>query len=302
MDTDHIIEVSGLRKSFGATRVLDGIDFTVERSSVFALLGPNGAGKTTTVHILSTLIRPDGGTVRIDGHDVLREAAAVRSTMSLTGQFAAVDDLLTGRENLVMMAKLRQHRGAEVGRAVNAALERFDLVDAADKVVQEYSGGMRRKLDIAMSVVNRPKLLFLDEPTTGLDPHSRREAWTLVRELVDEGTTVFLTTQYLDEADHLADRVAVLDRGRIVAEGSPDDLKQRVGSDRIEVDYEDGSTRSVATDGSLASMRHALGLIEEETRAVAAIRVREASLDDAFLALTGKPAGSETPTNTGASR
>jgi ABC-2 type transport system ATP-binding protein len=221
-----MIAVSGLRKSFGDHLVLDGVDLDVPAGTTFALLGPNGAGKTTIVHILSTLIGADAGDLRVAGHDVAREPDAVRAAIGVTGQFSAVDNLLTGRENLFLMADLR-HLGRSEGRRLTAELlERFELTEAADKPAATYSGGMKRRLDLAMTLVGDPRLLFLDEPTTGLDPRSRRMMWVLIRELVAGGVTVFLTTQYLEEADELADRIALLDAGTIVAEGTAAELKQ----------------------------------------------------------------------------
>jgi ABC-2 type transport system ATP-binding protein len=225
-----MIEVAGLRKAYGDHVVLDGVDLAVAEGTVFALLGPNGAGKTTIVHILSTLIGADGGELRVAGHDVAREPDAVRAAIGLTGQFSAVDNLLTGRENLILMADLR-HLGRAAGRrrAVEL-LERFDLAEAADRPAATYSGGMKRRLDLAMTLVSEPRLIFLDEPTTGLDPRSRRMMWELIRDLVAGGVTVFLTTQYLEEADELADRIVLLDDGRVVAEGTPEELKRLAGA------------------------------------------------------------------------
>jgi ABC-2 type transport system ATP-binding protein len=225
-----MIEVTGLRKAYGDHVVLDGVDLAVAEGTVFALLGPNGAGKTTIVHILSTLIGADGGELRVAGHDVAREPDAVRAAIGLTGQFSAVDNLLTGRENLILMADLR-HLGRAAGRrrAVEL-LERFDLAEAADRPAATYSGGMKRRLDLAMTLVSEPRLIFLDEPTTGLDPRSRRMMWELIRDLVAGGVTVFLTTQYLEEADELADRIVLLDDGRVVAEGTPEELKRLAGA------------------------------------------------------------------------
>src|SRR5437879_6506428 len=237
--TRAAIRVTGLRKSFGTQVVLDGIDLEVAEGTVFALLGPNGAGKTTIVRILSTLISADGGDVRIAGHDVAREADAVRAVIGVTGQFSAVDGLFTGEENLRLMADLR-HLGKAAGRRrVDELLERFDLVDAAAKPVATYSGGMRRRLDLAMTLVGDPRIIFLDEPTTGLDPRSRHTMWQIIRELVASGVTILLTTQYLDEADQLADRIAVLDRGKLVAQGTPDELKRRIPGGHIRLQFAD---------------------------------------------------------------
>jgi ABC-2 type transport system ATP-binding protein len=227
--TNHpAIAARGLHKSYGDHVVLDGIDLEVCVGTIFSLLGPNGAGKTTVVQILSTLLRADAGEVRVLGHDLATEPDAVRAGIGVTGQSAAVDGLLTGRENLRLMARLYHLDRTVGGQRLEKLLERFDLVDAADTPAATFSGGMRRRLDIAMTLMGSPRLLFLDEPTTGLDPRSRRDVWRIVRDLVADGTTVFLTTQYLEEADQLADRVALLDEGRIVAEGSPDELKRSV--------------------------------------------------------------------------
>ena len=220
------VVATGLRKSFGDNVVLDGIDLDVAEGTVFALLGPNGAGKTTAVHILATLIAPDGGAVRVAGHDLATEPDAVRAAIGLTGQFAAVDGLLTGAENLQLMADLNHLGRADGRRRASELLEQFDLVDAADRPLATYSGGMRRRLDLAMTLVGRPRVIFLDEPTTGLDPRSRRTMWDIIGDLVAGGVTIFLTTQYLDEADQLADRIAVLDQGAIIAEGTPAELKR----------------------------------------------------------------------------
>ncbi|HKE65077.1 MAG TPA: ATP-binding cassette domain-containing protein, partial [Micromonosporaceae bacterium] len=222
------IAVSGLRKAFGNKIVLNGIDLDVPTGTIFSLLGPNGAGKTTTVNVLTTLMKADGGTVRVGGHDVATEAKAVRATIGVTGQFAAVDELLTGQENLQLMVDLSPVPAKEGKRTITELLERFDLVESAQKLVSTYSGGMRRKLDLAMTLVGNPRIIFLDEPTTGLDPRSRRTMWSIIRELVADGVTIFLTTQQLDEADQLADRIAVLDQGRLVAQGTPDELKRQI--------------------------------------------------------------------------
>jgi ABC-2 type transport system ATP-binding protein len=283
------ITATGLRKAYGKQTVLDGIDLDIAAGTVFALLGPNGAGKTTIVHILSTLVAPDAGTVTVAGHDLARDPDGVRAAIGLTGQFAAVDGLLTGEENLRLMARLR-HLGANTGRRrVAELLERFDLVDAARKPLHTYSGGMKRRLDLAMTLVGRPQVIFLDEPTTGLDPRSRQTMWTIVRELLADGVTILLTTQYLDEADRVADRVAVLDLGHIVGEGSPAELKSRVGSEVLIVHGADGTpVREIPTDGTADGLRQALGDIGDVHSA--SVSVRTPSLDDVFFALTGTTA------------
>jgi ABC-2 type transport system ATP-binding protein len=304
--TGTAIEVSGLRKAFGDKSVLGGIDLTVEAGTVFSLLGPNGAGKTTTVNVLTTLIQGDGGTVRVAGHDVGREAKAVRKKIGVTGQFAAVDELLSGEENLQLMADL--HR---VGRrVVPELLERFDLTGSARKLTSTYSGGMRRKLDLAMTLAGKPEIIFLDEPTTGLDPRSRRTMWTIIRELVADGVTVFLTTQYLEEADQLADRIAVLDQGRLVAEGTPAELKRRIPGGHVRLRFADvrdldvaaaalaGATRAtrdaesltltVPGDGSTRSLRALLDRLAEHDIDAEELSVHTPDLDDVFLALTGQ--------------
>ncbi|MEJ3652078.1 ATP-binding cassette domain-containing protein [Actinomycetes bacterium KLBMP 9759] len=282
-----VVETRNLEKSFGDHRVLDGVDIAVPEGSVFALLGPNGAGKTTMVDILSTLVRADGGSASVAGHDVARDPAGVRAAISVTGQFSAVDTLLTGRENLRMMARLSRIPRREIDTVVEKALERFDLVEAADRRSGDYSGGMTRRLDIAISMLAMPRVLFLDEPTTGLDPRSRQGVWDFVRELVGEGVTVFLTTQYLEEADRLADRVALLDLGRIVADDTPAALKRLVGSDLVEATFADGRVASYPTDGSLEDVRRTILGIDGATH----VTVRNPSLDDVFLTLTGKTPG-----------
>ena len=239
---DLAIEASGLVKTFGTTRALDGIDLRVPAGTVYGLLGPNGAGKTTAVRVLATLLRPDGGTARVFGHDVLREADAVRSRVSLTGQYASVDEDLTGAENLVLLGRLLGHRKPAARERAAQLLAAFGLTDAADRQVKKYSGGMRRRLDIAASILNTPDLLFLDEPTTGLDPRSRNQVWDIVRAVVAHGTTVLLTTQYLDEADQLAGRIAVIDRGQVIAEGTPGELKSSIGSGTVHLRLRDPGT------------------------------------------------------------
>ncbi|MGN6170446.1 MAG: ATP-binding cassette domain-containing protein [Solirubrobacteraceae bacterium] len=302
------IIANGLFKSFDGKVVLDGIDLTVPSGAVFALLGPNGAGKTTMVNIFATLLGPDAGQVQIAGHDLARDPEGVRSAIGVTGQFSAVDDLLTGEENLRLIADLR-HLGRGRGlRRVNELLEHFELTDAARRPVSTYSGGMKRRLDLAMTLLGDPQLIFLDEPTTGLDPRSRRGMWDVIGELVRAGVTIFLTTQYLDEADRLADRVAVLDHGRIVAEGSPDELKRRVPGGHISLHFLDprtsqsaahvlgaaapsagSATLEVPGDGSPASLRTLLSRLGAVGIEPERLSIHDADLDDVFLALTGHP-------------
>ncbi|WP_194410640.1 ATP-binding cassette domain-containing protein [Microbacterium cremeum] len=284
--TPPAVEVRGLRKGFGRHRVLDGLDLTVQRGEVFALLGPNGAGKTTTINILTTLVRPDAGTATVAGIDVVRAPEQVKQRISLTGQSAAVDDVLTGTENLVMLARLSGLSNRAARTRASELLERFALTDAAAKRVGAYSGGMRRRLDLALSFVVTPEVLFLDEPTTGLDTRSRRELWDVIRSLAEAGTTVFLTTQYLEEADQLADRIAVLDGGRVVASGTPAALKSRVGGDTVELHDAHGDLlREVPTDGTVTDLRRALDVLDE-SGAEGVVTLRRPTLDDVFLTLT----------------
>ena len=302
------ITAVGLRKSFGDQVVLDGIDLQVAEGTVFALLGPNGAGKTTTVQILSTLIGADGGEMRVAGHDVVKEPDAVRAAIAVTGQFSAVDNLLTGEENLILMADLH-HLGRREGRRRAAdLLQRFDLAEAATKRAVTFSGGMRRRLDLAMGLIGEPRIVFLDEPTTGLDPRSRRTMWQIIRDLVAGGVTIFLTTQYLEEADHLADRIAVLDRGKLVAEGTSAELKRLVPGGHISLQLADPAdleraartlgevsrddeqlTLQIPSDGGVRSLRALLGRLDDESIAVEGLSVHSPDLDDVFLALTGHP-------------
>jgi ABC-2 type transport system ATP-binding protein len=240
------IAVVGLRKAYGDKIVLDGIDLDVREGTVFSLLGPNGAGKTTTVNVLTTLVKADGGTVRVAGHDIATEPKAVRAAVGVTGQFAAVDELLTGLENLRLMADLKHLGAREAMRVITELLERFDLAESAQKLASTYSRGMRRKLDLAMTLVGNPRIIFLDEPTTGLDPRSRRTMWDIVRELVADGATVFLTTQYLEEADQLASQIAALNQGRLVAQGTPSDLKRQVPGSHVREIHQPGPVRQVA--------------------------------------------------------
>jgi ABC-2 type transport system ATP-binding protein len=302
------ITATGLRKSFGDQLVLDGIDLAVPQGTVFALLGPNGAGKTTTIQILSTLIGADGGEVRVAGHDVARDPDAVRAAIGVTGQFSAVDNLLTGEENLTLMADLR-HLGRREGRRRAAELlERFDLVEAARKPAATYSGGMKRRLDLAMGLVGDPRIIFLDEPTAGLDPRSRRGMWQMIRELVAGGVTILLTTQYLEEADELADRIALLDHGRLVAEGTADELKRRIPGGHIRLEFasadgldaaartlgaptrdDEALTLQIPSDGSVESLRALLDRLDGQSIEVGGLSIHTPDLDDVFLTLTGRP-------------
>lgn len=320
--SDHVgrsaIEVSGLVKKFGKVRALDGLDLVVPAGTVYGLLGPNGAGKTTTLRILATLLRPDAGEVRVFGHDVQRNPDAARQRISLSGQFSSVDADLTGMENLTLLARLVGYHGRTAADRADQLLSTFGLTDAADRQVKRYSGGMRRRLDFAASILNAPDLLFLDEPTTGLDPRSRTQVWELVRALVDLGTTVLLTTQYLDEADHLASRIAVIDHGRVIAEGTKGELKASVGAGSVQVRLRDAAQRVQAKEVLtrvlgptiqddpdplvLAARVHADGAdpAEQASRALAELVASsvtvdnfsfgQPSLDEVFLALTGHPA------------
>ncbi len=303
-----MIQTRGLQKSFRGTHVLAGLDLDVERGEIFALLGPNGAGKTTTVNILTTLLKPDAGTATIAGVDVVRNPAAARAALSLTGQFAAVDPFQSGAENLAMMARLA-HLGRRAARVrVTELLEQFDLAEAAGRRAATYSGGMRRRLDLAVSLIAGPPVVFLDEPTTGLDPRSRNQMWRVVRELTAAGTTILLTTQYLDEADQLADTVAVLDAGRIVATGTPAQLKAGLHGDRVELTFDDEASYvaalrldfgldavfdgergsvSVPSDEPVRTTRDLLALADRHDLAVRNISLTGPTLDDVFLHLTG---------------
>jgi len=304
------IAVAGLRMSYGDTLVLDGVDVTVAEGTIFALLGPNGAGKTTMVRILSTLIPADAGELRVAGHDVRADPDRVRAAIGVTGQFSAVDDLLTGEENLRLMADLK-HLGRDAARRrVAELLERFDLVDAAGRPASTYSGGMRRRLDLAMTLVGSPRVIFLDEPTTGLDPRSRRTMWDAIRELAAGGVTILLTTQYLDEADHLADHIAMLDRGRIVAEGSAEQLKRRIPGGHVRLRFatadllrsaadvldaesvdEERLSLQAPSDGSVPSLRQLLEHLDDAGIEVEHLSIQTPDLDDVFFAVTGHPAG-----------
>ncbi|GEK86354.1 ATP-binding cassette domain-containing protein [Microbacterium aerolatum] len=284
--TTPAIEVRGLRKAFGAQTVIDGLDLTVSCGEVFALLGPNGAGKTTIINILTTLIKPDAGTATVGGFDVASAAMQVRRRISLTGQSAAVDDALSAVENVVMFARLAGLSSSASRRRAKELLESFGLTDAATRRVATFSGGMRRRLDLALSFVVTPEVLFLDEPTTGLDTLSRRDLWDIIRSLAAAGTTVFLTTQYLEEADQLADRIAVLHDGRVAALGTAAELKARVGGDTVELhDEHGGLLREIATDGSVPGLRRALDELDQQG-AEGTVNLRRPTLDDVFLAVT----------------
>ena len=316
MTASPAIEASGLVKSFGKTRAVDGVDLAVARGSVYGVLGPNGAGKTTTIRMLATLLRPDAGSARVLGHDIVSEADEVRALVSLTGQLASVDDDLTGRENLILLGRLLGYRTKQARVRADELLDAFGLADAAGRLVKNYSGGMRRRIDIAASIVVTPELMFLDEPTTGLDPRSRNQVWDIIRALVAQGTTVLLCTQYLDEADQLADRIAVIDRGKVIAEGTPALLKASVGQGALHVRLLDPADRPEAArmlgrlldaephlegDPSALSVRiddaeRAAEAVAELSRAglgLANFALSQPSLDEVFLALTGHPAEDE---------
>ncbi len=310
------IEATGLMKSFGETRAVDGVDLAVRTGSVYGVLGPNGAGKTTTIRMLATLLRPDAGSARVLGHDIVSEADTVRSLVSLTGQLASVDEDLTGRENLVLLGRLLGLKRAAAKARAAELLEAFGVADAANRLVKHYSGGMRRRLDIAASIVVTPELMFLDEPTTGLDPRSRNQVWDIIRALVAEGTTILLCTQYLDEADQLADGIAVIDHGRVIAEGTPGQLKASVGSGALHVRLLEPGQREeaervlarrldavhlepdpAALSAPCADADRAAEAVADLNRAgvrIAGFSLSQPSLDEVFLALTGHPAEDQT--------
>jgi ABC-2 type transport system ATP-binding protein len=317
MASDVAVDARGLVKAFGGNRAVDGIDLAVQRGAVYGLLGPNGAGKTTTIRMLATLLRPDAGSASILGHDLVREADAVRGRVSLTGQFASVDQDLTGRENLVFLSRLYGYGRLQAKLRAAELLEAFGLAEAARRTVKTYSGGMRRRLDIAASLVVRPELLFLDEPTTGLDPRSRDQVWQIVRALAAHGTTVLLTTQYLDEADRLADRIAVIDHGKVIAEGTPAELKDSLGSGVLHLRLHDARRRPQAAQllsrtldaaprlevepttisipaPDASRVPHALDELIRSGIELAAFSLGQPSLDEVFLALTGRPAEPDT--------
>lgn len=306
--SDIAIEIKGLTKSFKNTPVLKGIDLSVERGTMLALLGPNGAGKTTTVKVLSTLITGDGGEAKVNGFDVIKEPDKVRGVIGLTGQYAAVDEYLSGRQNLEMMGQLYHLTSAQSRERAQELLEQFDLTDAAERDAKTYSGGMRRRLDLALSLVATPPIIFLDEPTTGLDPRSRIAMWSVIEKLMEEGTTILLTTQYLEEADQLADKIAVIDGGQVIAYGTADELKRQVGKERVEVmiakenDFEQAAalitgegivknaeerTVSISTDGSVREVKRILDALYEAHVEIDSMSVHKPTLDDVFLRLTG---------------
>jgi ABC-2 type transport system ATP-binding protein len=318
VDTTLAIEASGLQKAFGETRAVCGVDLAVRRGQVYGMLGPNGAGKTTTIRMLATLLRPDGGEARVLGHDIVREAEAVRSAISLTGQLASVDEDLTGEENLVLIGRLLGFRHRDAKRRAAELLAAFELEAASGRLVKHYSGGMRRRLDIAASIIVTPALMFLDEPTTGLDPRSRNQVWDIVRALAAGGTTILLCTQYLDEADQLAEGIAVIDRGRVIAEGTPAQLKASVGSGALHVRLLDPNQRPEAervVAAILAGGVHleadpaalsapcadpdqaaeVVGALSRSGISVANFSLGQPTLDEVFLALTGHPVEEEAP-------
>ncbi len=308
MPIENAIVVKGLIKSYKKLKVLDGIDFAVKQGTVLALLGPNGAGKTTTVHILSTLLLPDSGKALINGFDVVKEADKVRSLIGLTGQYAALDEYLTGRENLHMVGRLYRLRYQDIKQKTHELLDLFDLLEASNRAVKTYSGGMRRRLDLAVSLIASPPIIFLDEPTTGLDPYSRLIMWNIIKQLVSSGTTILLTTQDMDEADHLADRIVVINGGKIIAEGTSNELKQQVGSERLEITVAEGSnfdeakrvvdestlhfdstrrTLSVITKGGVHQLKQVLSNLDDAGIEVESVSFHSPTLDDVFLTLTG---------------
>jgi ABC-2 type transport system ATP-binding protein len=313
--SEHAIVVSDLQKSYKDLKVLQGISFSVKRGTVLALLGPNGAGKTTTIKILSTLLLPDSGSAAINGYNVVKQEAGARASIGLTGQYAAVDGYLTAEENLFMVGRLYRMGKEEAKARSDELIKEFDLIDAAKRPVKTFSGGMRRRLDLAMSLIASPPIIFLDEPTTGLDPKSRLTMWEMVKNLVEGGTTILLTTQYMEEADQLADEIVVIDGGKVIAEGTPDSLKAKVGSDRLELTVskkssfkkaqevidgqnlqadEDRRVLSIATKGGVADLKSLLQKLEAAKIEVESVELRRPTLDDVFLTLTGHAATEET--------
>lgn len=309
--TEYVVEVKNLKKAYGSNKVLKGINFKVPRGSMLALLGPNGAGKTTTVRILSTLLKYDEGTVSVNGFDVKTDPNGVRSTIGLTGQSAAVDEMLTGRENLVMMGKLYRLTAKSAKARAEELLKEFDLIKAADRPLKAYSGGMRRRLDLAVSLIATAPIIFLDEPTTGLDPRSRLAMWNIIKKLMESGTTILLTTQYLEEADQLADNIIVIDGGKVIAEGTAKELKSKIGNDRLELTVSDLKTYEAAKSSlgkkvvesnekeytvttmlknTNKDIREVLDILEKAGISLQSMNVHKPTLDDVFLSLTGKQA------------
>lgn len=317
MPTDYAITTKELRKSYGTNEVLKGVNLAVKRGTMLALLGPNGAGKTTVVRILSTLLASDGGSAKVNGFDVADQSNDVRQVIGLTGQYAAVDEYLTGHQNLIMMGRLYGLNATQAEARAKELLGQFDLIDAAKRVVKKYSGGMRRRLDLAISLIATPPIIFLDEPTTGLDPRSRLAMWDVIRNLMDSGATILLTTQYLEEADQLADKIAVIDHGKVIAEGTSDELKQKVGNDRLEITIAAKSdfakaltvvkgenkqsdhkrrTISITTSGGVHDLSELLSGLEKAGIEVETLSLHKPTLDDVFLHLTGHEATEETET------
>lgn len=309
MAKKYVIEAKGLTKSYGKNQVLKGINLKVERGTMLALLGPNGAGKTTTVRILSTLLSFDGGSARVEGYDILKDSDEVRSVIGLTGQSAAVDELLTGRENLVMMGRLYRLTKDSAKARAQELLEQFDLVKAAERTAKTYSGGMRRRLDLAVSLIATPPVIFLDEPTTGLDPRSRLAMWDIIKKLLDDGTTILLTTQYLEEADQLADNIVVIDDGKVIAEGTATQLKSKVGKDRLELTFANEKALLAATEllgnnvvetndkeftativikDTDVDVKKTLDILAAKKVHIKSMAIHKPTLDDVFLSLTGK--------------
>lgn len=318
MTKNTVIQAKNLKKSYGDNHVLRGIDLSVERGTMLALLGPNGAGKTTTVRILSTLLKPDGGTVTVEGHDVVKDAEAVRSVIGLTGQSAAVDELLTGRENLIMMGRLYRLTADSAKERAEELLQEFDLTKAASRPVKTYSGGMRRRLDLAVSLIATPPVIFLDEPTTGLDPRSRLVMWDIIKKLMDKGTTILLTTQYLEEADQLADRIILIDGGKVIAEGTAKELKSKVGKDRLVISFANEKTwingvaalkdkiavrnkeelqLTMLIEGDGSDVRNILDILNKQKTSIVSMDIHKPTLDDVFLTLTNKTTNQENEEN-----
>lgn len=314
MAEKYAISAEGITKSFGKLKVLKGVDLQAPKGSILAMLGPNGAGKTTTIKILTTLLLPDSGKVEVNGFNVVRQSAKVRSSIGLTGQFAAVDEYLTGKENLQLMGRLYRLSREDTARRTQELLEQFDLVEASNRLTRTYSGGMKRRIDLAMSLIASPPVIFLDEPTTGLDPRSRLTMWEIIKKLAESGTTILLTTQYMEEADYLADNIIVIDNGEVIAEGSSDSLKSKVGSEHLEItisnknDYErakqllDGKgtkafderqTISVVTKGGIKRLHEVLQQIDKAKVDVDSVSLHRPTLDDVFLSLTGRTTSSD---------